>query len=177
MSVDIQLSFGKFLRLSMVEYRRQCGGELSAQMAEEQIDRCHNAWHAARAQKEKAKRTVFLPPTPEEVERYSQEIGYPLDGTGWCLFYEQKGWKTGSAKMANWRAAVRNWKRNGWRTKITPRSTGPDPSLAEPQGWTGFMLSKYPDWVEFKDGAVPTWERLDPETKKTVRKLMEDDAL
>lgn len=52
----------------------------------------------------------FVPPTPEEVEAYSIEIGYPLNGQGWCDSYAQKGWMVGKSKMKDWKAAVRNWK-------------------------------------------------------------------
>ena len=174
MSVDLRLPFGKFLRLAMIEYRNQCeGGKMSAQMAEEQIERCHEAWH--RAHNPKPARTNFLPPTPAEVEKYAQEIGYPLDGVAWCLHYEVKGWHTGNAKMRNWQAAVRNWKRNGWHTKITPAGA-PPPSLQEPPGWKEFMRKNYPDWVEFRDERPLTWERLHPQSRQTVIELMRKDA-
>ena len=176
MSVDIRLPFGRFLRLAIAEYRSQCeapGASMSAAMLEQQIDRCHEAWHQARSTR--ARSTTFLPPTPEEVEKYSQEIGYPLDGVAWCLHYEVKGWHTSTAKMRNWHAAVRNWKRNGWHTKQTPKSTAPIPYLQEPARWLDFMLRNYPDWVEFKNVAdrMPTWDSLPPQTKQTVRELME----
>lgn len=52
----------------------------------------------------------FTPPTPEQVETYSREISYPLNGQGWCDTYAQKGWMVGKNKMKDWKAAVRNWK-------------------------------------------------------------------
>lgn len=58
---------------------------------------------------------VFVPPTAEEVTAYSKEIGYPLNGQAWCDSYAQKGWTVGKSKMKDWRAAVRNWKSNGWQ--------------------------------------------------------------
>lgn len=65
---------------------------------------------------------VFVPPSPEEVTAYSAEIGYPLDGQGWCDAYAQKGWAIrGSTKMKDWKAAVRNWKTSGY--KIGPQDT------------------------------------------------------
>jgi len=88
------------------------------------IDASGNA-EGERKEKEKGKegeigasapaRRVFSPPSPEEVTAYAAEIGYPLDGQAWCDSYAQKGWLVGKAKMKDWRAAVRNWKRNGWR--------------------------------------------------------------
>jgi hypothetical protein len=59
--------------------------------------------------------TRFVKPAPEEVSAYSAEIGYPMNGEAWCDAYEQKGWTVGKNKMKDWKAAVRNWKRNGWR--------------------------------------------------------------
>lgn len=56
-----------------------------------------------------------IPPSPAEVEAYSASIGYPMNGQAWCDSYAQKGWLVGKAKMKDWKAAVRNWKVNGWR--------------------------------------------------------------
>ena len=60
------------------------------------------------------KRKRFVPPSPEEVEAYSKEIGYPLPGQAWCDSYEQKGWAVGKGRMKSWKAAVRTWKANGY---------------------------------------------------------------
>jgi hypothetical protein len=57
----------------------------------------------------------FIIPTPEEVTAYAEEVGYPLNGAAWCDSYAQKGWMVGRSKMKDWRAAVRNWKTNGWK--------------------------------------------------------------
>jgi hypothetical protein len=57
---------------------------------------------------------VFVKPTPDEVEAYAKEIGYPVNGQAWCDSYEQKGWTVGKSKMKDWKAALRNWKANGW---------------------------------------------------------------
>lgn len=58
---------------------------------------------------------VFVKPTPGDVSSYSLEIGYPLNGEAWCDSYAQKGWLVGKNKMKDWKAAVRNWKANGWK--------------------------------------------------------------
>ena len=68
-------------------------------------------------------RKNFTPPTPEQVEAYSCEIGYPLNGQGWCDSYAQKGWMVGKSKMKDWKAAVRNWKTSGY--KIGPQTYAP----------------------------------------------------
>jgi hypothetical protein len=67
--------------------------------------------------KEEDRRRAFAPPTPEEVTAYAQEVGYPMDGAAWCDSYAAKGWLIGKAKMRDWRAAVRNWKAQGWQPK------------------------------------------------------------
>lgn len=64
---------------------------------------------------------VFVPPSPDEVTAYAVSVGYPLDGAGWCDTYAQKGWMVGKTKMKDWRAAVRNWKAQGY--KIGPSET------------------------------------------------------
>ena len=60
------------------------------------------------------KRAPFKPPAPADVEAYSKEIGWPMDGHAWCDSYAQKGWMVGKHKMKDWRSAVRNWKSNKW---------------------------------------------------------------
>jgi hypothetical protein len=71
---------------------------------------------------------VFVPPTADEVSKYAADIGYPLDGQAWCDSYAQKGWGVGRAKMKDWRAAVRNWKANGWKTGQPVTSTTAQPA-------------------------------------------------
>ncbi len=65
---------------------------------------------------------VFVIPLADEVETYSKEIGYPMNGQAWCDSYAQKGWLVGKSKMKDWKAAVRNWKANGWQ----PNGNGTD---------------------------------------------------
>jgi uncharacterized protein YdaU (DUF1376 family) len=61
------------------------------------------------------RRAVFVIPTPQEVSDYSREIGYEMNGQAWCDAYQQKGWVCGKTKMKDWKAAVRNWKAQGWK--------------------------------------------------------------
>ena len=67
--------------------------------------------------KDKKKRVVFIPPTSSQVEEYAKTINYNIDGNGFVDSYEQKGWMVGKNKMVSWKAAVRNWKTNGWGLK------------------------------------------------------------
>lgn len=122
----------------------------------------------------KAKRsTAFVPPTPAEVTAYSVEIGHPLDGEEFCLSYEKKGW----AKIRNWRAAVQQWKKCGWTTKLRPAAA---PTLfdarsqPEPPGWVDAMRRECPSWVRFHAGApkLPAWHRLDKSERETILSIM-----
>lgn len=57
------------------------------------------------------KRTVFKPPTLEEVKAYVAERQSPIDPVAFWNWYESKGWMVGSNKMKNWKAAVSTWER------------------------------------------------------------------
>jgi hypothetical protein len=78
-------------------------------------------------------RTVFHPPSSQEVEIYAASIGYALDGQAWCDSYAAKGWMVGKAKMKNWQAAVRNWKRNGWTIGQSKQALARPPLLTDEQ--------------------------------------------
>ncbi len=60
----------------------------------------------------KKSRSVFAPPTPDDVCAYCQQQGYDIDAQYFCDFYAKKGWMVGKNKMKDWKAAVRNWVRN-----------------------------------------------------------------
>lgn len=59
----------------------------------------------------------FAPPTPEEVAAYAAEYaaehGGSLDAHRFCDHYASKGWKIGKTPMKDWKAAARNWMRDG----------------------------------------------------------------
>jgi len=88
-------------------------------------------------QKEAKASRVFVPPSADEVKAYSAEIGYPLDGQAWCDSYAQKGWMVGKTKMKDWKAAVRNWKANGWKPNggsgMNGHSTAPSRPVEKPR--------------------------------------------
>lgn len=54
----------------------------------------------------------FVPPTVEEVQKYTPEV----DAHKFVNFYESKGWMVGKNKMKSWKAAVRNWCLDGERS-------------------------------------------------------------
>lgn len=60
-----------------------------------------------------AKRTAFVPPTPDEVKAYAQSIGFPaLDAEYFCDKHESVGWVTkNGVAIRDWKAVVRMWKR------------------------------------------------------------------
>jgi len=55
--------------------------------------------------------TTTTLPTREEVKRYCQEQGYPIDWDYFYDYYTGNGWKTGKNPISDWKAVVRNWAR------------------------------------------------------------------
>jgi hypothetical protein len=126
-----------------------------------------------KAAAERKARAAFVPPSPAEVEAYSREIGWPMNGCDWCDAYAKKGWKVGTVGMRDWKAAVRTWKAQHIlpSTAGTPLST-PAPAaagLAEPEGWQAFIDKHLVDHCRYKTGnspgAVP-WAKVDSIFKK-----------
>lgn len=74
------------------------------------------------------KRTVFKPPTIEEVRSYCLERGNSVDAERWHNHYRANGWMVGKTKMVDWKAAVRTWERNGYDRDRRPAATS-DPEL------------------------------------------------
>lgn len=67
-----------------------------------------------------------IPPSPEQVTAYALSIGYSIEGQEFCDFYESKGWVVGKAKMKDWCAAVRTWKRGGYGKTSQPTEKIPE---------------------------------------------------
>ena len=57
----------------------------------------------------RAKRGAFVPPAPEEIERYASEEGLKIDARRFYDHYEATGWMMGNSRMADWHAAARKW--------------------------------------------------------------------
>lgn len=58
----------------------------------------------------------FKKPTVEQVKEYCEERMNGIDPRSFVDFYEARGWKlTKGVAMKDWKAAVRNWERNGYR--------------------------------------------------------------
>jgi hypothetical protein len=58
-------------------------------------------------------RAAFRPPSLEEVRAYCRERGNTVNPQQWLDHYSANGWKVGRNSMKDWKAAVRNWERNG----------------------------------------------------------------
>jgi hypothetical protein len=59
----------------------------------------------------------FVKPTIEEVTAYCRERKKGVDPQMWMDYYKARGWKfKGGQAMKDWRAAVRTWEHNGFRT-------------------------------------------------------------
>jgi len=65
------------------------------------------------SRKEKS-RTLFLPPSLDDVREYIAEKRYHFDAESFVAFYESKGWKVGKNPMKNWKAACTTWERR-WK--------------------------------------------------------------
>ncbi len=102
-----------------------------------------------------SKAKQFQKPLVEEVAEYADEID--LDGSEVRAFmdhHEARGWMLGSAKMKDWRAALRTWQRNA--KKFAPRiaqRTGPEP-ITNDGIWQGYLDSLCREW----DAAKPDWK-------------------
>ncbi len=63
---------------------------------------------------EEPKRKRFVPPSLEEVKAYCVERKNNVDAQRFIDYYKSNGWCVGKNKMKDWKAAVRNWERNGY---------------------------------------------------------------
>lgn len=72
-----------------------------------------NIYNNARARVCKTHTANFSPPDIQDVKAYCIERKNNVDPERFVNFYEAKGWMVGKNKMKDWRAAVRNWERNG----------------------------------------------------------------
>lgn len=57
----------------------------------------------------KKERSIFIPPTLQELNSFCLENNLVLDSERFINFYDSKGWLVGKAKMKDWKATARNW--------------------------------------------------------------------
>ena len=62
-------------------------------------------------------RSVFIPPTVDEVKEYCDSRGNGIDAQAFVDFYASKGWMIGKNKMKDWKASVRTWERDTRRVQ------------------------------------------------------------
>lgn len=90
---------------------------------------------------ESLKRSVFTPPTEEEVAEYAKAKGYAdFEVERFVDFYASKGWYVGKNKMKDWRAAVRNWWR-GQKDRNNRTSNNGSDKYANRRGREGAVAS------------------------------------
>jgi hypothetical protein len=156
-----------FLLASFKDYRASVGCNLSDKMWMECARQALAAWEDYRKERKQARAKrikKFTKPTGEEVQVYSFEIGWPLDGEAWVLSYAQKGWMIGKSPMVNWKLAVQTWKRNKWHTVNTPLKPEGKAAIdnTEPEGWRKLMQDEWSrsgdDW--YRTAAACTWENM-----------------
>lgn len=75
---------------------------------------------------DKPARARFIKPTLEEIQAYCRERGNGVDANRFVDYYEANGWKVGKNPMKDWKAAIRNWEKNGYSTtqKVQSSVTG-----------------------------------------------------
>lgn len=74
------------------------------------------------------KKSVFTPPTREEVQAYCVERGNRVSADRFVDYYTSNGWMVGKNHMKDWRATVRTWERSdGMKQTVTlfPQNNNP----------------------------------------------------
>lgn len=73
-------------------------------------------------------KTVFVPPTIEEVAAYCRERGNGIDAEAFVSHYAAQGWVLGSGqKMKDWKMAVIKWeirRKEGWKNGVCGTGKG-----------------------------------------------------
>ena len=174
MPISLKLPFSEYLYACFEEYRKELPeGRISPKLWVEKCGVWHDAWHDYHKPK-RAPKEPFQPPTAQEVTDYSISIGWPLDGESWCLGYATKDWCTsGSARMRDWKSAVKKWKRDQIHTKLTPKGPETDAGPTEPPDWLSFMRRQFPEWVRLNGNQpTPTWKALSKDERTTILEKM-----
>ena len=105
--------------LSIVNYGKyqnlQCN-EQTQNGHKTDTERTQNGQTKERKESKEGKRSIFMPPTIDEVRAYCAEKNYSVDPERFVDFYESKGWMVGKTKMKDWKASVRLWERGNQRS-------------------------------------------------------------
>lgn len=73
----------------------------------------------------------FSPPSVEDVAEYCESRHNGIDAERFVNYYQSKGWKVGSRKMKDWRAAVRTWEAKERERAVGSRSAEADDVLRD----------------------------------------------
>lgn len=76
----------------------------------------------------KKERSIFIPPSIEDVSAYCLERDNDVNAERFVDFYTSKGWIVGKSKMKDWKAAVRGWEKD---SKESPKQLTPVDPLVE----------------------------------------------
>lgn len=150
--------------MAEMDSARVLGHKLTRPEAISIIARCYESTN-------KAKRSAFTPPTPEEVTAYSIGISWPLDGAEWCLAYEKKGWCiSGRTKMVSWRSAIEYWKRAGIKTQRTPYIQPRKVAIEMPEGLRDWINEEMPQCPYARGGEREheSWDQWDQTHRKEI---------
>jgi hypothetical protein len=96
----------------------------------------------AQTSKPKPPRKSFKPPTVEEVAACCMERGNGIDPAHFVDYNASKGWMVGKSPMKDWRAAIRNWERNGLsgtNSRASPPSQDRRDGAVHPDGGIWFQ--------------------------------------
>ena len=172
---------GQTIYAALVAQKKALGGAWIPADAVAIIDKEISELVASMAGESKPKRVrqtlgVGIPPHPDDVTAYSASIGYPLDGHKWCDHYAQKGWiVSGRAIMKDAKAAIRNWKANGWGQeggialrKLPPKA--PDIRYVEPVGDWRATARRWLKIEELPEGWI-TWADVPLEHRTAIHKI------
>ena len=96
----------------------------------------------------------FIPPTPQEVIAFCESEGYMIDAQRFVDFYASKGWKVGSAPMADWRASVRMWHSRDLRYQRDDGGLRPFRDSLPPLERAGREMDRLSAQVKRRDPAI-----------------------
>lgn len=89
------------------------------------------------------------PPTLDEVKAYGETLSLPFDAEAFHDHFTSNGWKvSGKAPMKDWKAAARNWARNGVTLYDKPQRKDSHPERMTHKG------VKEQDLVGFEEGEL-----------------------
>jgi hypothetical protein len=104
---------GAYTDHPLIETSRVCDESVDESLTQYRLDkiRLDKDSIESNAPEKPSHRSIFKPPTVEEVQAYCQERKNHVDPEHFVDFYTAKGWMVGKSKMKDWKAAVRTWEK------------------------------------------------------------------